>query len=441
MNFYADFHIHSHFSLATSRLLTPEHLDRWGRIKGIRVVGTGDFTHPGWLAELKEKLDPAEPGLYRLKPALRLPTFGGAADADDGVRFLLTAEISCIYKRSDRVRKVHNVLFAPDFETAERIQNRLRSMDFNITSDGRPILGFDSRDLLELALHASPDVFFVPAHIWTPWFSALGDKSGFDSIRECYADLADHIHAVETGLSSDPPMNWLCSPLDSYALISNSDAHSPEKLGREANRFDAELSYPAITEALKHPDSGRFLGTVEFFPQEGKYHHDGHRKCGVSWTPEETARHGGICPVCGNKVTVGVLNRVHQLADRRNPDGKAVRPPFRSVIPLCEVLSEIRSSGPHSKAVQADYAALIRRLGSELNILLDAAEEDIRTAGGKLLVEAVRRMRAGRVSVEAGYDGEYGRIRVFGPEDRQSLSQESLFIGAAGPPGRDRPDP
>jgi DNA helicase-2/ATP-dependent DNA helicase PcrA len=436
MNFYADFHIHSHFSLATSRLLTPEHLDRWGRIKGIRVVGTGDFTHPGWLAELKEKLDPAEPGLYRLKPALRLPAFGGAADADDGVRFLLTAEISCIYKRSDRVRKVHNVLFAPDFETAERIQNRLRSMDFNITSDGRPILGFDSRDLLELALHASPDVFFVPAHIWTPWFSALGDKSGFDSIRECYADLADHIHAVETGLSSDPPMNWLCSPLDSYALISNSDAHSPEKLGREANRFDAELSYPAITEALKHPDSGRFLGTVEFFPQEGKYHHDGHRKCGVSWTPEETARHGGICPVCGNKVTVGVLNRVHQLADRRNPDGKAVRPPFRSVIPLCEVLSEIRSSGPHSKAVQADYAALIRRLGSELNILLDAAEEDIRTAGGKLLVEAVRRMRAGRVSVEAGYDGEYGRIRVFGPEDRQSLSQESLFIGAAGPLGQ-----
>ena len=436
MKFYADFHIHSHFSLATSGLLTPEHLDRWGRIKGIRVVGTGDFTHPGWLAELKAKLDPAEPGLYRLKPAFRLPAFGAPADADDGVRFMLTAEISCIYKRADRVRKVHNVVFAPDFESVERVQSRLRSMDFNITSDGRPILGLDSRDLLELCLDAAPDAFFVPAHIWTPWFSALGDKSGFDSIRECYADLADHIHAVETGLSSDPEMNWLCSQLDPYALISNSDAHSPEKLGREANRFDTELSYSGMLDALKNPSSGRFLGTVEFFPQEGKYHHDGHRKCGVSWTPEETERHAGTCPVCGKKVTVGVLNRVHQLADRGGTDGRKGRPPFQSVIPLCEVLSEIRGAGPHSKGVQADYAALIRRLGSELFILLDAPEEDIRTAGGELLVEAVRRMRAGRVSIEAGYDGEYGRIRVFGPEDKPSLSQESLFIGDAGPAGK-----
>ncbi len=436
MKFIADFHIHSHFSLATSGLLKPEHLDRWGRIKGIRVIGTGDFTHPGWVAELKEKLDPAEPGLYRLKPALRLPAFGGPTDADDGVRFMLTAEISCIYKRSGRVRKVHNVVFAPDFESAERIQSRLRSMDFNITSDGRPILGFDSRDLLELCLNASPDIFFVPAHIWTPWFSALGDKSGFDSIRECYADLSDHIHAVETGLSSDPAMNRLCSQLDPYALISNSDAHSPEKLGREANRFDAELSYPAIMEALKHPDSGRFLGTVEFFPQEGKYHHDGHRKCGISWTPDETDRHAGICPVCGKQVTVGVLNRVHQLADRSGQEEKIGRPTFRSIIPLCEVLSEIRGTGPHSKAVQADYAAVVRKLGSELDILLEAEAEDIRNAGGALLVEAVKRMRDGRVSVEAGYDGEYGRIRVFGPEDRQSLSQESLFIGDSEPVGQ-----
>ncbi|MBN2202503.1 UvrD-helicase domain-containing protein, partial [bacterium] len=435
MKFIADFHIHSHFSIATSGLLTPEHLDRWGRIKGIRVVGTGDFTHPGWVSELKAKLDPAEPGLYRLKPALRLPVFGGPADADDGVRFMLTAEISCIYKRAGRVRKVHNVVFAPDFESVERIQSRLRSMDFNITSDGRPILGFDSRDLLELCLDASPDAFFVPAHIWTPWFSALGDKSGFDSVRDCYADLSNHIHAVETGLSSDPPMNWLCSQLDPYALISNSDAHSPEKLGREANRFDTELSYPGMLDALKNPDDGRFLGTVEFFPQEGKYHHDGHRKCGVSWTPDETERHGGICPGCGKKVTVGVLNRVHQLADRSGPEEKAGRPQFWSVIPLCEVLSEIRGTGPHSKAVQADYAALIRRHGSELNILLDAEAEDIRKTGGALLVEAIRRMREGRVSIEAGYDGEYGRIRVFGPEDRQSLSQESLFIGTAGLPG------
>ena len=260
MKFVADFHIHSHFSLATSGLLTPEHLDRWGRIKGIKVLGTGDFTHPGWLAELREKLMPAEPGLFGLKREfMTKPDWSVPETEENSVRFLLTAEVSCIYKKDGRVRKVHNVIFAPDFETAEKIQRKLKALDFNITSDGRPILGMDSRDLLELALDASPGIFFVPAHIWTPWFSALGDKSGFDRIDECYADLSNHIHAVESGLSSDPAMNDLCSHLDRYSLISNSDAHSPEKLGREANRFDTVVSTFTLCSI---PDIVHALGEV-----------------------------------------------------------------------------------------------------------------------------------------------------------------------------------
>ena len=436
MKFIADLHIHSHFSIATSKLLTPEHLDRWARIKGIRVVGTGDFTHPGWLAELKEKLEPAEEGLFKLKPGLKTKSDWSIPETEENsVRFLLTAEISSIYKKRGKVRKVHNLLFAPDFDAVERIQRRLKSLDFNITSDGRPILGMDSRDLLELALDACPGIFFVPAHIWTPWFSALGEKSGFDRIDECYGDLSGHIHAVETGLSSDPAMNRLCSHLDRYALISNSDAHSPEKLGREANRFDTELSYPAISSALRQKDAGGFLGTLEFFPQEGKYHHDGHRKCGISWAPEETLLHNEVCPVCGGRVTVGVLHRVHQLADRRTfGDEMQDQRPFRSMIPLIEILSEIRNSGTASKSVVRDYAALVQKLGPEIQILLELPIEEVQKAGGELAAEAVRRMRSGEVFIEAGYDGEYGKIKVFGPEDGKSIAQSRLFGEApAGP--------
>ena len=430
MKFVADFHIHSHFSLATSGLLTPEHLDRWGRIKGIKVLGTGDFTHPGWLAELREKLMPAEPGLFGLKREfMTKPDWSVPETEENSVRFLLTAEVSCIYKKDGRVRKVHNVIFAPDFETAEKIQRKLKALDFNITSDGRPILGMDSRDLLELALDASPGIFFVPAHIWTPWFSALGDKSGFDRIDECYADLSNHIHAVESGLSSDPAMNDLCSHLDRYSLISNSDAHSPEKLGREANRFDTELAYDAITSALRAPDPARFLETLEFFPQEGKYHLDGHRKCGISWEPEETLRRNAVCPVCGKRITVGVLHRVHRLSDRVRPDEKADRRRFRSLIPLVEILSEIRGSGRSSRSVVHDYAVLVQRLGSEIAVLLDCPIDEIRGAGGETAAEAVRRMRAGEVLIEAGYDGEYGRIRVFGEGEVERKSQTGLFAG------------
>jgi len=344
MRFIADLHIHSHYSISTSPQLTPEHLEAWARIKGIGVIGSGDFTHPGWLEELKEKLEPAEEGLFRLKRQYRLDGKTAAASLPipspaDGqaspVRFVLSAEISNIYRAADSVRKVHNLLLVPAFEAAETMQARL-SRFANISSDGRPILGMDSRDLLEIALESSGQCFFVPAHIWTPWFSALGAKSGFHSIVECYRDLSEHIRAVETGLSSDPPMNWLCSFLDRYTLISNSDAHSPEKLGREANLLDTDLCYPGIITALSCGQSASqesgFLGTLEFFPQEGKYHYDGHRKCGVCWDPLETLRHRGICPVCGKPVTVGVLNRVAQLADREKVPDPGTRRGFHSLI-------------------------------------------------------------------------------------------------------------
>jgi DNA helicase-2/ATP-dependent DNA helicase PcrA len=428
MKYIADLHIHSHFSIATSKELVPEHLDLWGRIKGITVVGTGDFTHPGWTEELQNKLEPAEPGLFQVKPELRLDQ-GPILDrtSNGHVRFALSAEISTIYKKGDKTRKVHHLILASDFDTVARIQRSLGKIG-NITSDGRPILGLDSRDLLEIALEASEDIVFIPAHIWTPWFSALGDKSGFNSIDECYGDLTGHIHAVETGLSSDPPMNWRCSFLDRFTIISNSDAHSPQKLGREANLLDTDLSYPGLAEAIQTGDPDRFLGTVEFFPQEGKYHHDGHRKCNISWDPQETAKHDSICPVCGKRVTVGVMNRVMQLADRVPKPTRAGRPPFHSMIPLKEILSEILGVGPNTKRVAAHYDELIQKAGSDFDVLLHQPISRVREMGGDVLAEAIDRMRTGRVHVNAGYDGEFGVIKAFTEEERQAFSSQGVLF-------------
>ncbi len=342
MRFIADLHIHSHFSRATSKKLSPEFIHYWAGVKGISVVGTGDFTHPGWLKELKDKLVPSEEGLFKLKKEhqkeLNIPK---AIDLCPEIRFILSAEISNIYKKNNKVRKVHNVVLAPDFATAEKIQESLLKIGGNITSDGRPILGLDSRDLLEMVLEASERTYFIPAHIWTPWFSVLGSKSGFDSIDECFEDLTPYISAVETGLSTDAPMHWMCSFLDKYTLVSNSDAHSPEKLGRNANILDTNLSYTDIIRAMKSGDPQKFLGTIDLFPQEGKYHYDGHRKCGIRWDPVQTLKNKGICPKCGKKVTVGVMNRVVELSDRKDLDERPNRLPFYSIIPLKEILSEI----------------------------------------------------------------------------------------------------
>jgi uncharacterized protein (TIGR00375 family) len=423
MRFIADLHIHSHFSRATSKSLVPEELFVWAQKKGITVIGTGDFTHAGWLSELQEKLEPAENGLYQLKPELqetlsdRVP-----GSCSSPVRFVLSGEISCIYKRGGRTRKIHNLILMPDFESVRDLNGRLSRIG-NLKSDGRPILGLDSRDLLEMVLETSDRSFFIPAHIWTPWFSLFGSNSGFDTIEECFGDLTGHIHALETGLSSDPVMNRRLSALDDYLLVSNSDAHSPEKLGREANLFDTGLDYDSLVKAMTEKKG--FEGTIEFFPEEGKYHHDGHRKCKASLHPSETRRRNGVCPKCGKPVTVGVLHRVYELADREAPK---LPKPFYSIIPLPEILSEILGCGPSAKKVTGAYEELLAALGPELHILMDAPSKDIERAGGRLLAEAIDRMRESKVIREEGYDGEYGVIRLFEESEKETLrGQETLF--------------
>ncbi len=423
--FHADLHIHSRFSRACSKDCDLGHLSWWALRKGLRVLGTGDFTHPAWMAELKETLVPAEPGLFRIRPELEARVRRDSPASCAGtVRFMLSVEISTIYRRDERTRKVHHLIYAPGFEAADRITVALAKIG-NLASDGRPILGLDSRDLLDITLSADPGCFLVPAHVWTPWFAVLGSKSGFDAVRDCYADLAGHIFAVETGLSSDPPMNWACSSLDGYRLVSNSDAHSPPMLGREATVFDTELDYFSMAAALR---TGHGLaGTVEFFPEEGKYHLDGHRKCGVRVEPEQTRELGTICPSCGKPLTVGVLHRVAELADR--PAG--FRPPgaagFTSLVQLPEIVGEILATGSKSKKVVGEVGRLVAALGPELSILRDVPLDDLRRVGGSRLSEGITRLRRGEVIRDAGYDGEYGTIRLFQPDE---LDGTALFAAA-----------
>ena len=424
MRFYADVHLHSHFSRATSPNLNLPHLAIWAQLKGIQVVGTGDFVHPGWMKELKEQLDPAEDGLFQLKMKYQKQIAGLVPPACRGeVRFMLTCEISNIYKRLDKVRKVHNVVLAPDFSAAEKIQSRLDNIG-NIYSDGRPILGLDSRDLLEIVLESGQLSYLIPAHIWTPWFSAMGSKSGFDKMTDCFADLSKHIFAVETGLSSDPLMNWRLSQLDPYVLVSNSDAHSPEKLAREATIYDTEMSYPAIYKALSDREDKGLAGTVEFFPEEGKYHYDGHRACETRLHPKETIKNKGLCPACGKPVTVGVMARVEELAD--NPEGRKspnARPYF-SLIPLPEVIGEAKDVGPSSKTVQTAYKEMLAKLGNEMAILFDIPISEIKKVSGVLIAEGIDRMRTGKVTIAAGYDGEFGEIHIFSDKERVSLAEQ-----------------
>ncbi len=435
MRFFADLHVHSKYSRATSTDCDLLHLAYWARRKGIGVIGTGDFTHPAWMAELKEQLVPAEPGLYRLREDVeRAVSEKLEASCRGSVRFMLSVEISTIYKKGERTRKVHHLVYAPDFEAADRLVKTLSKIG-NLGADGRPILGLDSRHLLEAVLESGEGAYLVPAHIWTPWFSVLGSKAGFDAVEHCYGDLSGHVFALETGLSSDPAMNWRLSALDRYRLVSSSDAHSPAKLGREATAFDVPLDYFAIRRALETGEG--FCGTSEFFPEEGKYHLDGHRKCNVALSPEETRARGERCPVCGQPVTVGVLHRVEELADRAEgakPEGAS---DFRSLVPLPEVLSELHGAGVDSKAVQRSYEGLLARVGPELHLLEDAPIEAIDRAGPPLLGEAISRMRAGRVIRQAGYDGEYGTIRLFEPRElrRSGLLFEEPPRARAAAPG------
>jgi len=408
MKMIADLHIHSRFSMATSKEGTPENLDFWARKKGISLIGTGDFTHPVWREELKERLVSEGNGLYRLRDAYvkeESRKFPG-----EGTRFVVSGEISSIYKKNGKTRKVHNVILLPSLEAADAMAQRLEKIG-NIHSDGRPILGLDSHDLPEMMLDVCPEGILIPAHIWTPHFSVLGAKSGFDSVEECFEELAPYIHALETGLSSDPAMNWRISKLDRYQLVSNSDAHSPSKLGREANLLDIDCSYEGLYRAIQ---TGEGLeGTVEFFPEEGKYHFDGHRKCGVSLSPVEAERLGGICPVCGKKLTMGVDHRVEQLADRAEGFVKKDGKKYESLVPLPEVISACMGYSTASKKVQGCFEQMIQTLGTEFDILRNVPSEDIKSCAGERIAEGIENVRTGNVKRIPGYDGEYGKIELF----------------------------
>ena len=425
--YIADLHIHSRYSRATSRDCTPEHLELWARRKGIGLLGTGDFTHPAWRQELAEKLSPAEEGLYILKEEYRIREEG--APDDRKPRFVVTGEISSIYKKDGRVRKIHSLILLPDLEAAERICTKLEQIG-NIHSDGRPILGLDCRDLLEIVLELCPEAVYVPAHIWTPHFSLFGAFSGFDTIEECFGDLAPHIHALETGLSSDPPMNWRVSALDGYQLISNSDAHSPAKLGREANLLDIPLSYQGLARALQTGEG--LQGTIEFFPEEGKYHMDGHRKCSLCLTPAETIKHQGICPVCGRKITIGVSHRVEELADRPEGYVKSGAKGFENLVPLPEVIGASLGTSAASKKAQREYLQMIAQLGPEFEILRNLPLEDIQRVAGIRVAEGIQRLRQGQVERIPGFDGEYGTIRLFSQEELENTEGQMDFFALLG---------
>ena len=409
MRFIADFHIHSKYSIATSRDLSPESIWKWAQLKGISVIGTGDITHPVWIKELEEKMAGAGNGLYCLKKKYRLNGIPHSCDAD--VFFLLSGEISCIYSKKGKTRKIHSIIFTRDFTDATRL-NKALSRIGNLAADGRPVLKLDVKELLKIVLDSSADAMLVPAHAWTPHFSVFSAGSGFDSLEECFEELTPHVYAVETGLSSNPSMNWRLSFLKRTTLISNSDAHSPNKIGREANIFDTEISYSSIMDAIESRRG--FSGTIEFFPEEGKYYYDGHRSCGISMNPKETEEHNFICPICGKRLTVGVMHRIEELADREKGFRPKGSPPFYSIIPLEEIIAEILEVSAKSSTVKNEYMKLLQILGSEFKILMDVSPEDIGDAGSPILREAISRMRAGNVRIKPGFDGEYGKIKIFG---------------------------
>lgn len=420
--YVADLHIHSKYSRATSRECDPSHLDLWARYKGVDLVGTGDFTHAKWREELKETLVPEEEGFYTLKEECRLPATVGGEERRP--RFVVTGEISSIYKKNGKTRKVHNVILLPSLEEGDKLAHRLEAIG-NLHSDGRPILGLDCRDLLEITLESCPEAVFIPAHIWTPHFSLFGAFSGFDTIEECFEDLTPYIHALETGLSSDPPMNRRVSALDRFTLVSNSDAHSPMKLAREANLMQGVDSYHAMARALQGGED--FLGTLEFFPEEGKYHWDGHRNCGRRLSPKETMALGGICPTCGKKITIGVEHRVEALADRETPI--SLNKPFEQLVPLTEIIADTMEVSASSKKVQKQYFQMLETLGSELEILRKIPIATIEEAAGPIIARGVEKLREGDVKLTPGYDGEYGTISLFTRGELEELrGEQSLFL-------------
>lgn len=411
MEFIADFHIHSKYSRATSKDMDVLHLAEWAKLKGITLMGTGDFTRHLWLEELKNNLEDLGNGLFKYK----------------GIYFILSAEISSIYSKKGKVYRIHNLIFSPSFKTTDKINHKLAQVG-NLASDGRPILGLDAAELARIIFDIDANCMIVPGHIWTPWFSVFGSMSGFDRIEDCFEEQTAKIFALETGLSSDPAMNWRLSALDKFTLISNSDSHSPAKIGREANVFDCDLDYNTIREVLKTKDKKRFLYTIEFFPEEGKYHYDGHRNCGVRFSPSETKKNNGKCPQCGKPVTVGVVNRVDFLADR--PEG--FRPDnaisFKNLIPLAEIIAEARGVSSNSVNVEREYLSFVSKFGTEFNILLKSEESELFKSLPARVAEGILRVRKGQVKINPGFDGEYGKISIFGEGDLPKAQEKQLSL-------------
>ncbi len=411
MEFIADFHIHSKYSRATSRDMDIKHLTEWAKLKGITLMGTGDFTHHLWLEELKHKLEPEGNGLF----------------VHGGIRFILSAEISSIYSKNNRTYRIHNLILAPSFKSVDAINRALGAVG-NLSSDGRPILGLDASELARIVFDIDENCMLIPGHIWTPWFSLFGSNSGFDRIEDCFEESTPKIFALETGLSSDPAMNWRLSALDRFSLISNSDSHSPSKIGREANVFNCELDYMTIRDVLKTKDKSRFLYTIEFFPQEGKYHYDGHRLCGVTFSPEESKKYNNRCPKCKKPLTIGVMNRVAQLADRDEGFVPKNSIPFKSLVPLDEIIADAKQVGKGSLTVEKEYRQLLARFGTEFDILMKVPQEDLNRSTNPRVAEGIERVRAGRLNISPGYDGEYGTVSIFGTEEKNPAGGEQLSL-------------
>ncbi|MFC1613640.1 endonuclease Q family protein [Patescibacteria group bacterium] len=467
MRYIADLHIHSKYSRATSKDLDLPNIEKWCKIKGIDIVATGDFTHPSWFKDISEQLEPAEDGLYKLREKCKgtkfcAPTNQNWYDAKRPARFLLSTEISLIYKKNDKCRRLHILIFAPSIEVVKKINNHLDKIG-NIKSDGRPILGLDAKELAKIVLDKSEKCMVIPAHAWTPWFAVFGSKSGFDSLEECFGNMTKHIYAIETGLSSDPPMNWQLSALDDITLISNSDAHSPANLAREANIFEfSSLSYNEIYNTLKNKDKTKFLKTIEFFPEEGKYHFDGHRECDIRCAPEQTKKNKGICPVCKKPLTVGVSYRVNSLAtanrstpcEKKNRETVAVSSPlceggqsasacrrrdegdsssnnipFISLVGLAKIIAEVKGvKGINSKTVQTEYKNIIKIFGTELEILMDIPYEIFSNKKmDKDIIQGIKNVRERKLNIDPGYDGVYGKIKIFKDTKLKNNKQVSLL--------------
>jgi len=410
MEVVVDFHVHSKYSRATSKDMDIEHMGSTAKIKGINVIGTGDFTHPQWLLELKNSLSEESPGMYER----------------DGMHFILTAEVNNIYTKAQKSRRIHNVLIAPNFKIVAEI-NKALSEHGDLFADGRPILKLDAKKMLKILRSISHEIYLVPAHLWTPWFGLLGSVTGFNAIEECFEEETDHIYAIETGLSSDPAMNWRLSKLDKFTLISNSDAHSPKNLGREANIFDCDLDYYQIMDIIKKKNNKKFIYTIEFFPQEGKYYYDGHRACKQCLKPKETIANNYKCPVCKKKVTVGVMHRVEELSDREEGFQRDNAVPFRNVIPLREIIAEVKQVGADTKTVRSEYNFIASKAGSEFEALLKKPEEELKTFCNHKIVEGIMRIRNAQVDIYPGYDGEYGKINIFKEADLNKNQQLTLF--------------